>query len=97
MNRERKLSREAGEQAAEAWEALQRPGETSTSEQREHSEWMLRSPENVESYLRVSRTMQTLRSPSIRWPDTSAETLIREAREYTSRAVTPLRDEPPPT
>src|SRR6185312_7128705 len=80
MTRERKLDQATGEQAAEAWEAFHETDEASATEHREFGMWMLHSPKHVEAYLRVSRTMQALRSGAIRWPDTPAETLVREAR-----------------
>ncbi|MBS0422265.1 MAG: FecR domain-containing protein [Proteobacteria bacterium] len=93
MQKERELSRVATEQAAEAWETFNGTEEASASEHREFGEWMRRSPEHVEAYLRIARTMNTLHSQNVRWPDTSAEVLVREAREYTDRRVTSLREE----
>ncbi len=55
----------------------------------------MRSPEHIEAYLRIARTMQALKSEDIRWPSTSAEELIREAKAHTGQVVTTLRDEPP--
>lgn len=95
MKRDRQLSRDATEQAAEAWETFHGADGASASDHREFGEWMRRSPEHVEAYLRISRTMHTLQSPGIRWPDTPAETLIREAREHTDRRVTNLREDLP--
>ena len=95
MKREKTLSRDVTEQAAEAWETFQGTDEASPSEHRDFDDWMRRSPEHVEAYLRVFRTMHTLRSQDIRWPDTPAETLIREARSYMDRPVTTLREESP--
>lgn len=95
MTRERKLDPATSEQAAHAWEAFHGADEASTTEHREFGVWMLRSPEHIEAYLRVSRAMHALRSADIRWPDTSAETLISEARAYTEQVVTTLRDESP--
>jgi transmembrane sensor len=95
MTRERKLPPATSEQAAQAWEAFHRTNEASATEHRELGAWTRRSPEHIEAYLRVSRTMHALRSPDLRWPDTPVETLIREAKAYTEQIVTPLRDESP--
>jgi transmembrane sensor len=85
----------AREQAAASWETFHGTEEASATEHREFGAWMVRSPQNIEAYLRVSRTMQALRSEGTRWPDTPAETLIREARAYTEQVVTTLRDDLP--
>jgi len=95
MTRERRLDQVTGEQAAEAWETFHGTDEPSAGEHREFGTWMLHSPKHVEAYLRVSRTMQTLRSGAIQWPDTPAETLIQEARTHREEVVTTLRDETP--
>src|SRR5262249_5619624 len=95
MSRERELNPAMGEQAAEAWETFHGADEAASTEHREFGAWMLRSPEHIAAYLRVARTMRRLRSADVRWPDTSAETLIREARAYTAQVVTPLHEELP--
>jgi transmembrane sensor len=92
MTRKKPLDRATNEQAAEAWEAFHGADEASAAEHREFGDWMVRSPEHIEAYLRVARTMQSLRSPDIRWPDASADELIREAKAYTDKAVTTLRE-----
>jgi transmembrane sensor len=95
MTRERELDQATGEQAAEAWEAFHGADEASPEAHRDFGAWVLRSPEHIAAYLRVARTMRTLRSAEIRWPDTPVETLIREARTYTDQVVTPLHQEAP--
>jgi transmembrane sensor len=95
MTRERKLDSTTREQAAEAWETFHGSDEATSAEHRDFGDWMLRSPEHIAAYLRVARTMRTLRSADIRWPDTPAQTLIREARAYTEQVVTPLREASP--
>lgn len=93
MTPERKLDQATSEQAAEAWEAFHGTEEASATEHREFGAWMVRSPQHIEAYLRISRTMQALRSAAIQWPETSAETLIWEARAHTQQVVKTLRDE----
>ena len=67
------------EQAARWWVLFNEPG-AQLPEQREFAEWVARSPERVEAYLRVARLHQALGSGDVRWPTTSAEELIREAK-----------------
>lgn len=95
MTREKNLDPSTREQAAQAWETFHGTDEASTTEHREFGAWVMRSPEHIEAYLRVSRTMQALKSEDIRWPNTSAEELIREAKAHTGQVVTTLRDEQP--
>jgi len=92
MTRDRMLDQANGEQAAEAWETFHGNEDATPAEHREFGAWMMRSPEHLAAYLRVARTMRALRSAQIRWPDTSPETLIREARANSEQVVTPLRD-----
>ena len=95
MTREKNLDPSTREQAAQAWETFHGTEEASATEHREFGAWAMRSPEHIEAYLRVARTMQALKSEDIRWPSTSAEELIREAKAHTGQVVTTLRDEPP--
>lgn len=95
MTREKNLDPSTREQAAQAWETFHGTDEASATEHREFGAWVMRSPEHIEAYLRVSRTMQALKSEDIRWPNTSAEELIREAKAHAGQVVTTLRDEPP--
>lgn len=79
----RKMSDQAdgarvSEQAAHWWVVLD--GEdVSAAEQREFGEWIARSPERVEAYLRTTILMRALEARGLRWPDVSAEVLISEA------------------
>jgi transmembrane sensor len=94
MRRERTMDPGIGEHAAQAWETFHGTDEASQSEHREFGAWMMRSPEHIEGYLRVARTMQTLRSEQIRWPDTSLEVLVREAKAANDKVVTTLHSGP---
>jgi len=68
------------EQAALWWALLHSEGATS-ADHREFGEWIARSPERVAAYLQLARLIQALKSDGrVRWPDTSAESLIEEAR-----------------
>ena len=95
MTREKNLDPSTREQAAQAWETFHGTDEASATEHREFGAWAMRSPEHIEAYLRVARTMQALKSEDIRWPNTSTEELIREAKAHTGQVVTTLRDEQP--
>jgi transmembrane sensor len=68
------------EQAADWWDLLHSDA-ASAADHREFGEWVARSPERVAAYLQTARLSNALRSEKIRWPDTSPETLIREARQ----------------
>src|SRR5262249_51335184 len=93
MTREPKLDRATTERAAEAWEVFHGKDEPTPADHDEFGKWMLNSPRHVEAYLRVSRTMQTLRSEDMRWPDTSTDELVREAKAHLAQTVTSLREE----
>src|ERR1700734_3584180 len=68
------------EQASHWWELLH--GESApTNDHREFGEWVARSPERVEAYLQTARLVHALKSPTVRWPTTPAEQLIREAKQ----------------
>jgi transmembrane sensor len=87
MARETDSSIPIPEQAAHWWVILHSEG-ASGADHREFGEWVARSPERVEAYLQTARLMRALKSPAVRWPDTPAELLIREAK---ASAPEPLR------
>lgn len=66
------------EQAAHWW-AVMRDEQVSTAERREFAEWVKRSPERIEAYLRMARVQAAVSRPDLRWPATSADVLVREA------------------
>ena len=66
------------EQAAHWWVVFH-DGDASMDDHREFREWVVRSPERVEAYLRISLLNQALRVPTVRWPDTPAQVLVRES------------------
>ena len=76
------------EEAAHWWTVLHGDG-ASAADRREFLAWVSRSPERIEAYLEMARLMSALRSDTVRWPDTPAEELIREARASNADA-TPL-------
>jgi transmembrane sensor len=67
------------EQASHWWELLHSEG-ASSADHREFGEWVARSPERVEAYLQTARLVRAIKSPRLRWPNTTAEVLIREAK-----------------
>jgi transmembrane sensor len=67
------------EQAAHWWELLNSDS-TSNSDQREFGEWVARSPERVEAFLQTARLVKAAKSPRVKWPVTSTEVLIRDAK-----------------
>jgi transmembrane sensor len=84
------------EQASHWWVVLHSEG-ASSADHREFGEWVARSPERVEAYLRTARLMRALKSRSVRWPGTPAEELIREAKTSPPNALrfsrVPVQDE----
>jgi transmembrane sensor len=74
------------EQAGYWWQVFH-DGEASAAEHREFADWVARSPERVEAYLETARLNKALQAPTVRWPDTSAEQLIRDARAAPAEAV----------
>lgn len=72
-------------QAGQWWELLH--GESASSaDDREFGEWVVRSPERVAAYLQTARLVRACRSRDLRWPTTTAEVLIREAKAAPSDA-----------
>src|ERR1700688_1435152 len=67
------------EQASHWWEILH-DDTASTTDHREFGEWVARSPERVEAYLRTAQLIRALKSSKLRWPSTRSEELIREAK-----------------
>jgi len=64
---------------AEYWWVLLRDSDASTTDNREFVEWMKRSPERVEACLRVAQVHAAVSRADMRWPQTSAEDLVRAA------------------
>lgn len=79
MSRDQDLTTLIAEQAAHWWVLFHSEG-ASRQDHREFAEWVARSPERVEAYLRVAHLEQTLGSADVPWPSTASEVLIREAK-----------------
>jgi transmembrane sensor len=67
------------EEAAHWWTLLHGEGATA-ADRREFLSWVSRSPERIEAYLGMERLMAALQSRDLRWTETPAEELIREAK-----------------
>ncbi len=81
------------EQAARWWVILHE--QTCSAEDREaFAAWVRRSPERVEAFLRVNMLVGTLQSKQVRWPDTPAEELIRQARGASAEIIPLARSWP---
>ncbi|MET0499458.1 MAG: FecR domain-containing protein [Steroidobacteraceae bacterium] len=65
-------------QAAQWWTVF-RDGHASVAQRREFAEWMARGPERVEAYLRLARVQSAFERGALRWPETPADQLIRDA------------------
>src|SRR5687768_1668288 len=77
------------DQGARWWDVL-RGEEASAIDKREFVGWVVQAPEHVEATLRMVRVHKALSRPGVRWPDTAAETLIREAKSASEEVVLPL-------
>jgi transmembrane sensor len=78
MTKESDVAVSIAEQAAHWWVVFH-DGDASMDDHREFCEWVVRSPERVEAYLRIARLNQALKSPRVRWPETPAQALVRES------------------
>lgn len=74
------------EQAAQWWVTLHSE-ECTAAERRAFAEWVGRSPERVEAYLRFASLTGALHSSEMRWPDVPAEELVREAKAAPAEVV----------
>ena len=74
------------EQAAHWWVVLHDESCT-PADRKAFAAWVQRSPERVEAFLRVSMVPSALRAHGIRWPDTSAEELIRQAQSASAEII----------
>jgi transmembrane sensor len=83
------------EQAAHWWIVLNSE-DASATEQREFSEWMTQGPDRIAAYLRTALLMKAARSASIKWPNTPADVLVREAKAAQTRGLARLRELPAP-
>ena len=82
-----------GEQAAYWWQVFQ-DGDATAAEHREFADWVARSPERVEAYLEAARLHQALKNRAVKWPQTSADKLIRAARAAPADPVPLMRRAP---
>ena len=79
MPSEKDIPVSIAEQAAQWWVTLNGE-ETSASTRREFGAWVSQAPEFIAAYLRTALLMKAVKSRTIRWPETPAEVLIREAK-----------------
>jgi transmembrane sensor len=90
MTREDEELTSISQQAARWWVVLHNV-DASTAEKREFVEWVKRAPERAEACLRIARVHAAVSRADVRWPDTSAEDLVRNALEVPDDSVVPLR------
>lgn len=64
---------------ASAWWMLLNEGSATEADQQAFGDWVARSPERVGAYLQAAQVAQALRSPTMQWPDTPVDELIRAA------------------
>jgi len=78
------------QQAAYWWVTL-RDVDAADDEKREFAEWVAHAPECVEACLRVAQVHAAVSRPDVRWPQISAEELVREALASPEDSVVPFR------
>ena len=84
------------EQAAQWWLTLH-SGEASVNERHEFDAWVAQSPERVAAYLRTALLMRAAKSSRVRWPETTAEALVDEAKRSLQQGVRVLHEGSPPS
>jgi transmembrane sensor len=90
MTRENEESTSIFQQAAQWWVVF-RNVDASPADKREFVEWVTRTPERVEACLHVARVHAAVARADVRWPQTSAEDLVRDALAAPDDSVVPLR------
>src|ERR1700722_18644102 len=79
MARATTITASIAEEAAHWWIVFH-GDDASPADHREFAEWVARSPERVEAYLRAGQLEHTLKKGNIQWPAPPAEHLVREAK-----------------
>jgi transmembrane sensor len=90
MMRENEELTSISQQAARWWVVLHNL-DASAAEKREFVEWVARAPERVEACLRVAQVHALVSRADVRWPEISAEDLVRNALAAPDDSVVPLR------
>lgn len=72
---------------ASAWWMLLNHGDATPADHHAFGEWVARSPERVEAFFQTARLTRALQSKDLKWPDTPAETLIREAKSAPGEVI----------
>jgi transmembrane sensor len=65
---------------ASQWWILLNESDATPADHRAFGEWVARSPERVEAFLKVTRLTRVLQSKTAGWPATPVDTLVQEAR-----------------
>lgn len=74
------------EQAAHWWVVLHDDSCT-VADREAFAAWVRRSPDRVEAFLRVCMVQSALHASDVRWPEISAEELIRQARDGSAEII----------
>ena len=90
MTRENEELTSISQQAAHWWVVLHNV-DASAAEKREFVEWVARAPECVEACVRIAQVHAAVSRAKVRWPETSAEELVRDALAAPGDSVVPLR------
>ena len=72
---------------ASFWWVLLNNSDWTLADHQAFGEWVSRSPERVELFLRTARLTRVLKSNKLRWPDTPVMDLIRQAKESAASDV----------
>lgn len=72
---------------ASSWWALLNSGDATPDDHFAFGEWVARSPDRVEAFLQTARLAHALKSKDLKWPETPADILIREAKNAASDVV----------
>jgi transmembrane sensor len=94
MMRENEELTSISQQAAHWWVELHNV-DASAAEKREFVEWVARAPECVEACVRIAQVHAAVSRAKVRWPETSAEELVRDALAAPGDSVVPLRPHVP--
>jgi transmembrane sensor len=78
-------------QQAAHWWIVFRNVDAPAAEKREFVEWVTRGPERVEACLHVAQVHAAVARADVRWPQTSAEDLVRDALAAPEDSVVALR------
>ena len=90
MTRDNEELTSISQQAVHWWDTFGNE-DASTTDKREFVEWVTRGPDRLEACLQIARVHAAVARADVRWPQTSAEDLVRDALTAPDDSVVPLR------